>query len=57
MVKIKELQHGGWDGGRYSYLETSPELGIYIELLENLNKSETIHKKDNDQNSKQKRKT
>jgi len=36
-LNINEVQHGGWTGGQYSYLETPGEMGIFIELLENLN--------------------
>lgn len=37
MMGLQEVQHGGWDGGQYSYLETPAEMGILIELLENFN--------------------
>lgn len=37
MSGIKEVQHGGWTGGQYSYVETPDDMGIIIELLENLN--------------------
>jgi methylmalonyl-CoA epimerase len=37
MLDIDEVQHGGWDGGQYSYLETPENMGIVIELLENFN--------------------
>lgn len=37
MMGINEVQHGGWTGGQYSYVETPEDMGIIIELLENLN--------------------
>ncbi len=37
MKGIEEVQHGGWTGGQYSYVETPDDMGIIIELLENLN--------------------
>jgi methylmalonyl-CoA/ethylmalonyl-CoA epimerase len=29
------VQHGGWDGGAYSYIDASKDLGCMLELLEN----------------------
>jgi methylmalonyl-CoA epimerase len=37
MMGIKEVQHGGWTGGQYSYVEAPKEMGVIIELLENFN--------------------
>lgn len=37
MMGIEEVQHGGWTGGQYSYVETPEDMGIIIELLENFN--------------------
>lgn len=37
MQGFQEVQHGGWDGGQYSYLESPKDMGVIIELLENLN--------------------
>ncbi len=37
MMGINKVQHGGWDGGQYSYVETPKEMGAIIELLENFN--------------------
>lgn len=31
------VQRGGWDGGAYSYVDASKELGCILELLENYN--------------------
>lgn len=36
-IGIEEVQHGGWTGGQYSYVETPDEMGIVVELLENFN--------------------
>ncbi len=36
MMGMKEVQHGGWKGGQYSYVETSEDMAVIIELLENL---------------------
>jgi len=30
------VQNGGWDGGAYSYIDASKNLGCMVELLENL---------------------
>ncbi len=35
---MPEVQSGGWDGGEYSYIDASDNLGIVVELLENYNK-------------------
>lgn len=32
---MKEVQSGGWDGGEYSYIDATSQLGIIVELLEN----------------------
>ncbi len=37
MSGMKEVQHGGWTGGQYSYVEGTEGMGVLIELLENLN--------------------
>jgi methylmalonyl-CoA/ethylmalonyl-CoA epimerase len=29
------IQNGGWDGGAYSYIDASENLGCILELLEN----------------------
>lgn len=31
------VQRGGWDGGAYSYIDASKDLGCVLELLENYN--------------------
>lgn len=31
---IEEVQKGEFEGGRYSYLDSTPELGVMLELLE-----------------------
>ena len=37
MMGMQEVQHGGWTGGQYSYLEGPEEMGLIVELLENFN--------------------
>jgi hypothetical protein len=37
MMGVKEVQHGGWTGGQYSYVETPGDMAVIIELLENFN--------------------
>jgi hypothetical protein len=37
MMGLKEVQHGGWTGGQYSYVKAPGDMAIIIELLENLN--------------------
>ena len=32
---MKLLQTGGWDGGRYAYLDANDQLKVVLELLEN----------------------
>ena len=32
------LQHGGWNGGEYGYMDSQKDLGVVIELLENYSK-------------------
>lgn len=29
------IQHGGWDGGQYAYVDCSKQLGMILELLHN----------------------
>lgn len=36
MSGMKEIQHGGWTGGQYSYVEGSEGMGVILELLEDL---------------------
>lgn len=36
IMGINEVQHGGWDGGQYSYVETPDDMAVIIELLEDL---------------------
>lgn len=36
MLGMKEVQHGGWTGGQYSYLEGAEGMGVILELLEDL---------------------
>jgi len=31
------VQHGGWDGGEYGYMDGSEKLGVIVELLQNYN--------------------
>jgi catechol 2,3-dioxygenase-like lactoylglutathione lyase family enzyme len=31
---IEKVQHGYFDGGMYTYLDSAPELGVMLELLE-----------------------
>lgn len=35
MQGMPTIQNGGWDGGAYSYIDTSGDLGCILELLEN----------------------
>jgi methylmalonyl-CoA epimerase len=35
MINMPTLQSGGWDGGAYSYIDGSKEIGCILELLEN----------------------
>lgn len=35
MVNMPTIQRGGWDGGAYSYIDGSKDLGCILELLEN----------------------
>jgi len=35
MLNMPTLQSGGWDGGAYSYIDGSKEIGCILELLEN----------------------
>ncbi len=37
MMGMTEAQHGGWDGGQYSYVEGADGMGVILELLENFN--------------------
>jgi methylmalonyl-CoA/ethylmalonyl-CoA epimerase len=30
---METVQHGGWDGGQYAYVECTKQLGIILELL------------------------
>ena len=32
---MRLLQHGDYTGGRYTYVDSSPQLGVILELLEN----------------------
>jgi methylmalonyl-CoA/ethylmalonyl-CoA epimerase len=34
-VNMPTIQRGGWDGGAYSYIDSSNEIGCILELLEN----------------------
>ena len=34
-INMPTLQSGGWDGGAYSYIDGSKEIGCILELLEN----------------------
>jgi hypothetical protein len=34
-LQIELIQSGGWDGGTYSYIDGSKEIGCMLELLEN----------------------
>jgi catechol 2,3-dioxygenase-like lactoylglutathione lyase family enzyme len=31
---METIQHGGWDGGRYAYVDCSKQLGTILELLQ-----------------------
>jgi len=35
MINMPTVQRGGWDGGAYSYVDGSREIGCILELLEN----------------------
>lgn len=35
LLKMPTVQLGGWDGGAYSYIDSSKEIGCILELLEN----------------------
>jgi hypothetical protein len=35
LIKMPTVQRGGWDGGAYSYIDSSKEIGCMLELLEN----------------------
>jgi methylmalonyl-CoA/ethylmalonyl-CoA epimerase len=35
---IPMVQHGGWDGGEYGYMDGSEKLGVIVELLQNYKK-------------------
>lgn len=35
LINMPTLQRGGWDGGAYSYIDGSKEIGCILELLEN----------------------
>ena len=35
LLKMPTVQRGGWDGGAYSYIDSSKEIGCMLELLEN----------------------
>lgn len=35
MQEMPTVQNGGWDGGAYSYIDASKNLGCILELLEN----------------------
>lgn len=37
-VKMPTVQRGGWNGGAYSYIDASADLGCILELLENYEK-------------------
>jgi catechol 2,3-dioxygenase-like lactoylglutathione lyase family enzyme len=32
---METIQHGGWDGGQYTYMDGSQQLGLILELLHN----------------------
>jgi len=32
---METIQHGGWDGGQYAYVDCSEQLGTILELLHN----------------------
>ena len=34
-LEMTTIQRGGWDGGAYSYIDSSNEIGCMLELLEN----------------------
>lgn len=35
LLNMPTVQRGGWDGGAYSYIDSSKEIGCILELLEN----------------------
>lgn len=35
LINMPTVQRGGWDGGAYSYVDGSKEIGCILELLEN----------------------
>lgn len=35
LFNMPTIQSGGWDGGAYSYIDSSKEIGCILELLEN----------------------
>lgn len=37
-IQMPTVQRGGWDGGAYSYIDASGDLGCILELLENYEK-------------------
>ncbi|NJK95627.1 MAG: VOC family protein [Bacteroidales bacterium] len=37
-IHMPTVQSGGWDGGAYSYIDASADLGCILELLENYSK-------------------
>jgi methylmalonyl-CoA epimerase len=37
-IKMPTVQRGGWNGGAYSYIDASSDLGCILELLENYSK-------------------
>jgi methylmalonyl-CoA epimerase len=37
-IKMPTVQRGGWNGGAYSYVDASADLGCILELLENYGK-------------------
>lgn len=37
-IKMPTVQRGGWNGGAYSYIDASADLGCILELLENYGK-------------------
>lgn len=37
-IKMPTIQRGGWNGGAYSYINASADLGCILELLENYSK-------------------
>lgn len=37
-IKMPTVQRGGWNGGAYSYIDATSDLGCILELLENYSK-------------------